>query len=128
MRAGLLDTKVTIQTTDNDPLAASLDLSFTGNAYQVQQDQDPDYGSELQRWRTFATAWVDFDQRGGMEAERNNREMVKRDAVVRMRWIAGLHTAMRLVTSDGSVWQILSIAEKKRRAALELQVVEYSRG
>lgn len=128
MRAGLLDTKVTIQTTDNDPLAASLDLSFTGSAYQVQQDQDADYGSQLEQWRTYAIAWVDFTETGGTEAERNNREFVKREATVKMRWISGLHTAMRLLAADGSIWQILSISEKKRRASLELQVVEYSRG
>jgi head-tail adaptor len=128
VRAGLLDRKVTIQTTDNDPAAASLDLSFASGAYAVQQDQDPDFGSVIEQWRTFAIAWCRFEERGGIESERANREFTARNATVTMRFIDGLHAGMRLLEPDGSIWQINSVSMKKRRASVELDVVEYARG
>lgn len=108
MRAGLLDRKVTVR-----------NRTVT---------QDPTYGSEVVTWVDFATAWCRFDETGGQEQERNNREFTARTANVQMRWISGLTTAMRLVEADGSIWEIISIAQKKRHSDLRLEVVEYSRG
>lgn len=108
MRAGLLDRKVTIQS-----------RTVT---------QDANYGSEVSVWGTFATAWCRFEERGGQEQERNNREFTSRNATVTMRFISGVNADMRLLEADGSTWQIISVSLKKRRASMELDVVEYSRG
>lgn len=108
MRAGLLDRKVTVQS-----------RTVT---------QDADYGSEVSTWGTFATAWCRFDERGGIEQERNNREFTARNATVQMRFISGVNSDMRLLEPDGSIWQILNVSLKGRRRELVLDVVEYSRG
>ena len=108
MRAGLLDRKVTIQS-----------RTVT---------QDPNYGSEQIVWGTFATAWCRFDETGGQEQERNNREFTSRSAAVSTRFIPGVNADMRLLEPDGSVWQIISVANRGRRNELRLEVVEYSRG
>lgn len=108
MRAGLLDRKVTVQ---------SRTVS-----------QDADYGSEVSTWGTFATAWCRFDERGGAEQERNNREFTARNATVNMRFISGVNADMRLLEPDGSLWQILNVSLKGRRRELIVDVVEYARG
>lgn len=108
MRAGALDRKVTVQS-----------RTVT---------QDPNYGSEVEVWGTFATAWVRFDETGGQEQERNNREFTSRNAVVQMRFIDGINADMRLIEPNGSIWQILNVSMKKRRADLRLEVIEYARG
>lgn len=108
MRAGLLDRKVTVQS-----------RTVT---------QDPNYGSEVSTWGTFATVWVRFDETGGQESERQNREFTSRNATVHMRFLSGINADMRLLEPDGSIWQIINVSMKKRRASMELQVVEYSRG
>lgn len=108
MRAGLLDTKVTVQ-------------------YRAIT-RDPDYGSEVVVWTNFATAWCRFEETGGQELERNNREFTTRSATVTMRFIDGVNADMRLLEADGSVWQIISVAHRGRRRELRLEVVEYARG
>lgn len=108
MRAGLLDRKVTVQS-----------RTVT---------QDANYGSEVSTWGTFATAWCRFDESGGAELERNNREFTARNATVHMRFISGVNADMRLSEPDGSIWQIISVSNKGRRKELVLDVVEYSRG
>lgn len=108
MRAGLLDRKVTVQS-----------RTVT---------QDADYGSEQTVWGTFATAWARFEERGGTESERANREYTARNATVTMRFISGVNADMRLLEPDGSTWQIISVSHLKRRAVMELNVVEYARG
>ncbi len=108
MRAGSLDRKVTVQS-----------RTVTQNAT---------YGNEVVVWNTYATAWCRFDETGGQELERANREFTTRNAIVSMRWISGMTTDMRLVEPDGSIWEITSISQKKRRADLRLEVVEFARG
>lgn len=108
MRAGLLDRKVTVQS-----------RTVT---------QDPNYGSEQVVWGTFATAWCRFEETGGQELERNNREFTTRTAAVTMRFIPGVNADMRLSEPDGSVWQIISVANRGRRREMRLEVVEYARG
>lgn len=108
MRAGLLDRKVTIQS-----------RTVT---------QDPDYGSEVSVWGTFATAWARFDETGGTEQERNNREFDTRNAMVTIRFIDGVNADMRLLESNGSIWQIINVSLKGRKREMRLECVEYSRG
>lgn len=108
MRAGLMDRKVTVQS-----------RTVT---------QDANYGSEVSTWGTFATMWVRFDETGGQERERQNREFTTRNATVSMRFIDGVTADMRLLEPDGSIWQIINVSLKKRRRELTLEVVEYSRG
>lgn len=109
MRAGLLDRKVIVQS-----------RTVT---------QDADYGSEQVTWGTFATVWARFQETGGAEEERNNREFTVRNATVTIRWISGVTADMRLSESDGSVWQIINVRPgAKRNRELILEVTEYARG
>lgn len=103
-----------------------LDRKVTVQARTVTQD--PNYGSEVSVWGTFATMWCRFDETGGQESERANREYTTRNATVYMRYIDGVNADMRLVEPDGSTWQITNVSMKKRRRDLILEVVEYSRG
>lgn len=108
MRAGLLDRKVTVQS-----------RTVT---------QDANYGSEVETWGTFATMWVRFNETGGNEQERNNREYTTRRAEVHMRFVTGINADMRLLEPDGSTWQIINVSNRGRRKELILDVVEYARG
>jgi len=98
MRTGRLDRKIEIQ---------------------VQSQELDDSGQQLDVWDKFAT--VRADRRDVRANERFSAEQVMaiRTSVFRMRWISGVHEAMRVVDS-GRIWNIKGIASNQRYGWLEL--------
>ena len=89
--------------------------------------QDDDFGTELVRWDTVTTVWANVTESHTVESVAHNIRTTTRSISVRTRWVDGITTDMRLRDSDsGRLYQIVSLAEMRKRLGLNLVVEEYS--
>ena len=107
MQAGHLDQLITIQ--QNTPT------------------RDPNFNSEQANWVTFvANLRANCADLTGAEAVRQGLRVMDRPVKVMTRFVPGVTTAMRVLESDGRIFNIVSVAEIPRRRGLELLCQEYS--
>lgn len=93
--------------------------------------QDPDYGTETITWATFATVWANVQDvlPSKSEGQSSGILIAERPARVRIRYLAGITSDMRVVEldRDNRVMKIIAgPAELGRREGIELMVAEYS--
>lgn len=93
--------------------------------------QDANYGTEVITWTEFATVWAQIQEvlpsKG--ESQIEAIRIAERPAKVRIRYLAGVTSDMRVVYLDRSnrLMKILTPpAEIKRRAFLEFMASDYS--
>jgi len=100
LRAGELDDRIIIQH-DSD---ATL---------------DPDFGSEVNNWVTFATVWSDFNPVGGVEFFSAQQRVTKRQGTFIIHHNAAVTSLMR-VSFDGDLWNIHRIDLVGRKESMML--------
>ena len=85
------------------------------------------YGEEVVTWVNFA-ANIRANQTdlNGAEAVRQNLRVGSRGVKVTIRWRAGITTDMRILQTDGRIFQIVSATEIPRKRGLELMCEEYT--
>lgn len=89
--------------------------------------RDPDYGSEVITWVTFAAGVRgNTTETSGVEVVSQNNRVMRRSMELTIRWRAGVTTDMRILLSDGRVFQIIDCIEIPRRRGLILTCQEYS--
>lgn len=102
MRAGLLDTRLVIQ------------------SRTLAQDA---LGGPIENWTTFAAVWA--ERRDQPSREFANGRLLQREAIrqttLRIRYLAGVKTTMRALF-DGRIANITSVGAVGRKAALDLTV------
>jgi SPP1 family predicted phage head-tail adaptor len=76
-------------------------------------------GEATRSWTTFAEVWAQKNDSRGKEVLSFGREQAHRASIFTIRWREGLTPLMRIV-HDGLVYDIVSIAELKRRELLEI--------
>ncbi len=96
-----------------------------------QTTQDPEYGTPVITWATFATVWAQVQDvlPSKAEAQGNGLRVANRPARIRTRYLAGVTTDMRVVQlhRGNRVLQIVSgPAELGRKEGLEFMAEEYS--
>jgi len=96
-----------------------------------QVTTDPDYGTQVISWVTFATVWAEIQDvlpsKG--ESQANGIRMSNRPARVRTRHLSGVTSDMRIVipNRDNKVMQIVSgVAVIGRKEKIEFMAEEYS--
>jgi SPP1 family predicted phage head-tail adaptor len=96
MRAGSLDTRVTIE------------------SRVLSQDT---LGAPVETWSTFRTMWAEVTDQRGLEvaAGRLMQTQAVRQTIVRMRYVAGLTPLMRL-RFGGRTMDIKAISQRGRKA------------
>jgi head-tail adaptor len=109
--------------------AGTLDRRIRIEAKTVTQD--PDYGTETIAWATFATVWANVQEvlPSKSESQAEGIRIAERPARVRMRYLAGITSDMRVVwlDRDNRVLKIIAgPAELGRREGIELMCAEYS--
>lgn len=92
---------------------------------------DADYGTETVTWATFATVWANVQDVLPSKAESQGQgiRIAERPTRIRIRYMAGITSAMRIVLIDRAdrVLQIVSgPAELGRREGIELIAENYS--
>ena len=104
-----------------------------GHLYEVisiQQKQvvrDTDFGSEQVTWVTFAlNIRANCTDIGGAEAVRQGLRVGDRNVKVLIRWRPGITTDMRVLQSDGRVFNIINALEVPRKRGLEMLCAEYT--
>lgn len=81
-------------------------------------------GGVLNTWADFATRWASMDRAAGREVWDSAQRSGRVPAVFRMRYLAGVVPAMRLLF-DGHVYNILSAVDQEgRRAELVITAEE----
>ena len=98
MRAGRLDSKITIQS-----------ATLVRDAY----------GSAIETWTTFATVWASEKPIRGTEYFAASQINVKIDSIFTIRYLDGLLETMRIY-HDGKYWDIRSINELGRQDGMEI--------
>lgn len=89
--------------------------------------RDAAYGTETFTWVAHATAWGNVDETHATEIVANSERTVTRVVKVRTRWVPGVTSDMRIrQDTTGRVFQIISIAEMRKRLGYDLIVAEYS--
>lgn len=89
---------------------------------------DPQYGTEQVNWTEFACVWGEMKDILPSKAERlaDSIQIGRRPARIRIRYLAGLATDMRVII-DNRIHQIISgPATMGRREAMEFMVEEHS--
>ena len=109
--------------------AGQLDRRIRLDAKQVTQD--PDYGTETITWATFATVWANVQDvlPSKAESQAEGIRIEERPSRVRIRYLAGVTSDMRVVRLDSGnrVMKIIAgPAELGRREGIELMCTEYS--
>ena len=89
--------------------------------------RDPNYGTEVVKWDTVATVWASVNEQNANEQVGSNVRTSTRSVNVRCRWVPNITSDMR-VRDIGSnrVYQIVSLAEMRKRLGLNLVIEEYS--
>jgi len=93
--------------------------------------QDPDYGTETIAWTTFATVWANVQEvlPSKSENQTDGIRIAERPARVRIRYLAGINSAMRVVwlDRDNRLMKIVAgPAELGRREGIEIMCAAYS--
>lgn len=105
--------------------AGKLDRRIVIEAKSVARD--PDYGSEIVTWTTFAERWAEVRDVNAVEREGAGLRTITRTTLVTIRWLDGLTSDMRVrLASDGRVLAIASFVEIGRKVGLQLVCEEYS--
>lgn len=96
-----------------------------------QTAADPDYGTPVITWVTFATVWAQVQEvlPSKAETQGNDVRVAHRPARIRLRYLAGITTDMRVVllSRGNRVLQIIAgPAELGRKEGLEFMAEEYS--
>jgi len=92
---------------------------------------DPNYGSEIETWATYKTAWAkitDVTTRS-QESTKSDLRLLKRPCEVTMRFDDGIDSTMRLVVldRDDRILQIVSKpAEIGRREGIMFMCEDYA--
>lgn len=103
-------------------------------AYEVT-DRDPDYNTEIKEWREFAAVWAQVQDVLSSRSE-NIRDAVQineRPSRLRMRYLPGVHTDMRVVVLgvNGEPDRVCEIVagpiELGRREGTELLIKDFGR-
>ena len=106
LNAGDLDRRVTIQ--------------------QKTVVRDPNYGSEIVSWVTFAERWAKVRDVNAVERDGDGLRTITRTTLVTVRWLDGLTTDMRVVLQDGRILNVVSLVEIGRKVGQQLVCEEYS--
>jgi SPP1 family predicted phage head-tail adaptor len=86
-----------------------------------------DFGSESVAWSNWAAnVHANVTDVSGSEAVRQGVRVGDRSVQVMIRWRAGITTDMRIVESDGRIFQIVAILEIPRKRGLTLHCLEYT--
>ncbi|MFA5900347.1 MAG: phage head closure protein [Hyphomicrobium sp.] len=109
--------------------SAKLDQRIRIDSKQVTTDAN--YGTQTVTWATFATvwAWVQDVLPSKAESQSNGLLLSKRPARIRIRYLAGITTDMRVVLLDrgNRVLQIVSgPAELGRKEGIEIMAEQYT--
>ena len=104
-----------------------------GHLYEVLSIQqksvtrDGNFGAEVVTWVDFA-ANIRANQTdlNGAESVRQGIRIGARGVKVTIRWRPGVTTDMRILQSDGRIFQIVSSVEIPRKRGLELTCEEYT--
>jgi SPP1 family predicted phage head-tail adaptor len=96
-----------------------------------QTTQDPEYGTPVVTWVTFATLWAQVQDTlpSKGEAQVNDLQQTTRTSRIRTRYFEGITADMRLVhiSRGNAVMQILTPpAVMGRKVGLEFMAAEYS--
>lgn len=104
-----------------------------GHLYEVitiQQKsvaRDAAFGSEQISWVSFAAnIRANCTDMSGGEAVRQGLRVGSRAVKVTIRWRAGITTDMRVLQSDGRLFQIVSALEIPRKRGIEMTCQEYT--
>jgi SPP1 family predicted phage head-tail adaptor len=104
-----------------------------GTLYEVitiQQKQvvrDPDFGSEQITWVSFAAnIRANCTDVGGAEAVRQGLRVGDRNVKVTIRWRSGITSDMRVLQSDGRIFNIVNALEIPRKRGIEMLCQEYT--
>ena len=86
-----------------------------------------DFGDEVVTWVSFAAnIRANTTETGGVEVIRDNQRVMRRRIEVNLRWRSGITTDMRVLVSDGRVFQIIDSIEIPRKRGLVLTCEELS--
>ena len=89
--------------------------------------RDPDFGTETFTWVAHASAWGNVNESHATEFVAGSERTVTRVVKVRTRWVPGVTSDMRIrQDTTGRVFQIVSMAELRKRLGYDLIVEEYS--
>lgn len=99
MRAGLLDRLVQIQ----------MPNTTTGT-----------YGELTNIWTTLASAWAQYKPVSGRENMDFGEKMNPVDAIWKIRYMAGITPAGRILDEDGNDWRIQAVLVQGRKEWIEL--------
>lgn len=92
--------------------------------------QDPEYGTEVVQWVEFATVWANVQEvlPSRSESLSEGIRIAQRPARVRMRYMTGVDSSMRLVYLDRDrVMKIVTPpVEMGRKDGLEMMAVDFS--
>lgn len=78
-------------------------------------------------WAVVDEAWAGRDDVAGREFVRAGQRLAQRTCRFRIRWRPGVDQLAAVREADGTVWEVLGVAELGRRAGLEL-TCEHSKG
>lgn len=85
-------------------------------------------GGALDSWETFATRWASLNRASGSEVWASAQRSGRVPSVFRLRYLAGVSPAMRLV-HDGRTYEILSaVNQEGRKAELVITAEELVEG
>lgn len=92
---------------------------------------DPNYGTPVDTWTTFATLWANVQEVLPSRSERlaDGINIAERPARVRTRYVSGITSAMRVVYLDRSSRVMKIIAqpvELGRKDGLEFMVADFT--
>lgn len=109
--------------------AGSLDRRITLEQRTVTS-RDPATGAELITYTPWRTLWASVEEFSNVGA---SEEYVRKGvalhqgiARIRIRWLAGVDTSMRVNLGGGRLLQISGMAAKGRRQFIELSCNEFS--
>ena len=93
--------------------------------------QDPDYGTQTSTWATFATVWAEVLEILPSRAEKQNQNIriENRPATVRIRYLPGVNSDMRVIHIDRENREMRIVsgpAEMGHRRFMELMCESYS--
>lgn len=104
-----------------------------GHLYEVisiQQKQvvrGSDFNDEQVTWVAFATnIRANQTDKAGVESVVQGVRVMTRTVEIMIRWRPGVTTDMRVLQSDGRIFQILDVTEIPRKRGLSITCLEYS--
>jgi SPP1 family predicted phage head-tail adaptor len=89
--------------------------------------RDAAYGSEVVTWVTHADAYADVQELDAVEQVINGVRTLRGRSLIKLRWLPGVLSDMRIrVVSTGTLLQITSVADMRKRIGMTIQAEEYS--